>query len=593
MKDIVVLYAGDAKRALTVVADKPFGWLYLGQNIKQKEDIIKVLGRENRYFTVDLLQKVASQQKQPFLDFIAELGSHQKNMLHWWASNIAYRNTFMPCNLFLFWCYLVIFEKVCSEKSDEKLLIVLIEDHWLYRQLWVNYREEGEFSFLSRKSALPELLKTKARASAGRTYILLNAAFQALRSRSVPSKARVDSNKKDKKQVHIYSWIQDRFFGENEKFNDAYFGRLPEMLAADSFDVAYISQPFISEALKRKCLDYDKYEFNFLDRYISLSDILKCLFTSFQIFHSNQQKKFKILLQRQAAHEISSVPSHLLYYFAFKRWLTQINHNAITIVYPFENQPWEKMLCTATKESGKNIKLIAYQHSVVPPLLLNYFLGAGESDIMPLPHVIVTNGEHTLELLKNANYGNANLINGGALRYEHLYQEKSSHTKEEQKTKTVLVALPYLAKLALEMFLVAINSLQDENIRVIIKPHPIVPLERLKIRPLHWPVHFQKTDKPMQEILREVDLVVYSSTTTGLEAFLAGIPVIKYYSEHFLDLDTLSADGSAVKSCFENNMGEVILSALKENGSYTTQTRNIEQFFSPVNEDVWKQVVKY
>ena len=40
--DIIVLHARDAKRALPEVANKPFAWLYLEQDVKQRENISQV-----------------------------------------------------------------------------------------------------------------------------------------------------------------------------------------------------------------------------------------------------------------------------------------------------------------------------------------------------------------------------------------------------------------------------------------------------------------------------------------------------------------------------------------------------------------------
>ena len=40
--DIIVLHARDAKRALLEVVNKPFAWFYLGQDIRQRENISRV-----------------------------------------------------------------------------------------------------------------------------------------------------------------------------------------------------------------------------------------------------------------------------------------------------------------------------------------------------------------------------------------------------------------------------------------------------------------------------------------------------------------------------------------------------------------------
>lgn len=597
MKDgITVLHARDIKKALPIVAGRPFGWLYLGQGIRQRENISRVLGRENRRFTGDLLRQVAYQEKQPFLDFIADLGLQQKNKLHWWASNTAYRNPYLARDLFLPWCYDVVFEKVCLERKDgERALLVFVENRWLYRHLWERHRKEKSgFHFLSRKSVLPEMLKSVLRGVAGRAYVLLVATYHAWRSRSISSGDNSGGGENEKK-VYLYSWVQDRFFGQNGKFNDAYFGRLPDILTGDGLNVSYITPLFLSHALKKKCQDGGEYDFTFLDRYINFGDILKCLFIRFPISYDGKQRWVETLLRRQTVNEISSIPTHLLYYLAFRRWLKATSQEKITIIYPFENQPWEKMLCMAAKESGKNIRLVAYQHSSVPPLFLCYFLGAGESKYMPLPDIIVANGEYPLELFNGAGYGKIEFINGGALRYEHLQGMERGSSKQGRKQKIVLVALPYIATLAEEMLLAASDAFKDageENIEVIIKTHPIEHSKRLADYPLPLPAHFQQTDKPIPEILKESDLLIYAASATGLEAVLTGVPVVKFCSEHIIDLDSLDVDGRAVRSCFENDMKEVVLGALSEMGNLTWQpAENLNKFFSPVDEDVWKQIV--
>jgi surface carbohydrate biosynthesis protein (TIGR04326 family) len=600
MKNTYVLHAGDTKKVPPKMLGRPFSWLYLGKDITQRENIAKTLGENNRYFIGDLLQKVAHEQKEPYLSFIAELGFQQKDRLQWWASNMSYKNPILQHDLFLLWCYDVLFNKVCHEgkKDQEKSLLVFVEDRWLYRHFWdQNQDTDSVFHFLSRKSVLLEILGAIMRGIAERVYSLTRMVYYAWQSRNMGYKYGTANDKENKTKVYIYSWVQDRFFGEDGDFHDAYFGKLPEMLTDNSIDVAYITPLLLSPILKRKCLDYGRYKFTFLDRHIRFTDILKSLFTLFRISCGTQQQPLMTLLQRQFVYEISSVPVNLIHYFAFKRWLQEIDQGEITIIYPFENQPWEKMLCMAAREVNKKCNLVGYQHTTVPSLLLNYFLGTGESNNMPLPHIIVTNGEHTLNLLRNAGYGDVEFINGGALRYERPYRTDSDSTKRRNKVKTVLVAFPYSASQSQEMLLAVLNAFREmEKIRIIMKPHPAVPLERLAIQVSAWPVNFEMVDKPVPEILKEVDLLIYSASTTGLEASLAGIPVVKYYSEHLLDLDPLdTVDGSSVRSCSENNMKHVVLSALDEKRNHPGEkpTSSPDKFFSPVNEDVWTQIVKH
>ena len=109
------------------------------------------------------------------------------------------------------------------------------------------------------------------------------------------------------------------------------------------------------------------------------------------------------------------------------------------------------------------------------------------------------------------------------------------------------------------------------------------------------PAHFHKTDKPISGILEEVDLAIYSSSIVGLEALLAGVPVIRYESEHILELDPLGTCGEwMVKSCSGDNLKQVVLSALNETSDHPDCdfASNVNKFLSPVNEDVWRQIIR-
>lgn len=607
---IIVLHAEDMRKASRIAAERPSAWLYLGQDIKQHVDISRTLGKENRYFIGDLLQKVAHQQKQPFIDFIAELGLHQKNKLHWWASYTAYKDPFAS-DFFLLWCYAEVFEKVCLEQEwdNNKSLLVLIQDRWLYRYLWQRHKENLAFRFPSRKSTAPEALKLVARGIATRGYLLLMATIQRRRLEQAAREKAAPLMGNQTKCCYIFSEIGEKSFADGHRYEDANFGRLKDILNASGIQVRRLTPFFIP---KTSIADASSSgEFVFLGKYLSLKDMASSTLPVFRIHIPPKliHNPIRTLLRREAIYEFANarLPQFLLHYRAFKDCLSRLSQNSkeMCIIYPFENQPWEKMLCLAAKELDERIKLVGYQHSTVPLLLLSYFPGAGEASDTPLPDYIVTNGEHTLNLLKNAGYGQAQIVNGGALRYEYLHNNSGNTIidvlVESDKThKTVLIALSYSRVLAAELLLAVFSAFadpQEVEARFLIKPHPWVPLENLGIPLPPMPAHFQRTDKPMSELLRETHVVLYSSSTVGLEALLADVPVIRYHSEHLLDLDPLDGfEGSGIESCSEDNLKQAVLSALNrgKNGGARGSASGasiLNSVFSPVDENVWRQIV--
>ncbi len=596
-KAIILLHPDDTRRGARLVAGKPFSWLYLGQDVGQREAISRKLGRDSYYSLGSRLQETAIREKQPFLDFIAGLGAHQKNRRHWWASNIAYKSP-LTSDLFLHWCYAAVLEQVGSEEEwlVTKPLLVFIENRWLYRYLWRRHRPDRDrFRFLSRKSVLPELAGMVMRGIAVRGLVLARVGWQRWRFRVAPPGSKAAEG------IYIHSEVSARSFPGDGQFQERNFGRLTTVLNDARRRISYVTSPFMAARLKRQCLSSDRGGFVFLDRYATTGNLLRSFLTSpapsCPRVVTGKFPSVRVLLQHEIARDLPVFAKTILHYLCFKDWLKDISPQGATVIYPFENQPWEKMLCLAARERGAGIRLIGFQHAGVASLLLNYFPGKGETDIMPLPQQIITSGEYTRQLFAEGWDDKVELKNGGALRYEYMHQDKPAPAAANRDIKTILVAFTYSPNLTAEMLIALFDAFAGEKeagIEFVLKFHPDVPLDYLNIKLPAWPERFRVVDKPVSELLKQADLLVYSSSTVGLETYLAGIPVIRYHSEHMLGLDPMDAlDGSVIQSCSRDNMKEVVLSVLS--GSVTSQLSNgsikPEYFFAPPDFELWKKVV--
>lgn len=596
-EDIIVLHARDAGKALKAVAGEDLAWLYLGQDISERERIARRLGGEKRYYTGSLLQETAHEQKQPFLDFMAGLGKKRNNRLYWWATDTAYRNP-LTSDLFLLWCYASLLGKLSigAGYDGKRPLIVIVQDRWLYKALWQRYGVGKGFDFLCGKTVWQDTLLLNLKLAVVRVQFLFRAFRYYLASWRMRPQSQPDSGTKD--QVYLYSWIQERSFTKDGDFQDAYFGRLPDILKEDGNSVSYLTPPFLPNKLKQKCRDFKSFDFMFLDSCYTLGNIFKSVFSCPGIRHKGEEKWVGTLLRRQELHE-GFFQNHLAYYYAFGKWLRESATEKATVIYPFENQPWEKMLCLAAAKSGKDIKLVAYQHSTIPSLVLNYFTEKGEAEIMPLPDVIVVDSDRALKTLKDTGFGAVPIVNGGALRFEYLLEQKSNRIKKRKgRPQTVLVTLPYMTDLVQELLLAvfaAFAGLKDSP-GVMIKFHPASSPKNLRIRLPEWPAHFEQTEKPVPDLFDEIDLAVCCSANVIIEMSLAGIPTVRYRSEHALCLDELEGlDEKAVRSCYEKDMQNVVLSVLSGKDVYPTRdiSRDIAGFFGPVDEQVWRDVVKF
>ena len=148
----VLLYAGATVRQYADLLCKNPRWLYLGKDLTQREPLSQLLGEKNLLPLDGRLHRIAEKLRQPFLDFIAELGRIQKDQLGWWSSTCSWKNS-TASDLFLLICYEHLVSELLSEEGDGPLIIV-VEDAWLYRQLREIYAGRKSSSELRRGCGL-------------------------------------------------------------------------------------------------------------------------------------------------------------------------------------------------------------------------------------------------------------------------------------------------------------------------------------------------------------------------------------------------------------------------------------------------------
>lgn len=192
----------------------------------------------------------------------------------------------------------------------------------------------------------------------------------------------------------------------------------------------------------------------------------------------------------------TGVYQHRFWYAAMRRAVERLGPGVKCIIYPFENQPWEKLLCLAWRECAPHVRLIGYQHTSVQRMLLPFFFGEGEIDAAPLPDQIVTKGAVNLELLKEGGFPTSKLASRGALRYEYVHARWAAGSDasmarwrgREAGEATVLVALPISLPHATSLLLDLLGQFSKPlflprdgrfPVRFVLKCHPVLPIEWL------------------------------------------------------------------------------------------------------------------
>jgi len=456
-----------------------------------------------------------------------------------------------------------------------------------------------------------------------------------------------------KKYIGLLTWIDDRNFAVDGEYKDTYFNQLYNQLKSRNDFLLLTNRLYtISNTKAQNLLRKNNIPFIDIFKCYRKSDVIKSIL--FSLYYNPLKKRifFKKrniaeILKRNIANDLidNRFAQYYLMYYSIKR-IAERGINFDRIIYPFENQPWEKILCYSVKKFMPYTKLIGYMHTAPLPDLVSLFPGKYEKEKMPQPDYIFTTGKLTADELKK-NYDSKKIIENCALRYEYIF--KAAPAGFKNKNKNILVALSVDYNKSLVMVYKVYQAFKDtQDYKIFIKAHPTYNLdlrdlripeftgceneriEETKIKsgimpqnfehgersaekeiqknhrvnglstPRNYflPEHFNIVNKPVSEILPDMELVLNCESTIGLEALKMHIPVIDIELKNFTHL-------SRMDYCPEIKISagttEEIVKKSEEILSWTEERKKIyfektDEFikycFNPVSEEYIERFLK-
>ena len=198
-------------------------------------------------------------------------------------------------------------------------------------------------------------------------------------------------------------------------------------------------------------------------------------------------------------------------------------------------------MCTlAVREHSPGIRIIGYQHAVVPEAALNMFLHPQDAGVVPLPDRILTVGEVTAGLLrKYGNYPPGVLHTACALRYEYFKQAKADPLPWRGHVLVVLDGVSQSAHL-LEYVLAQFNAQTPWDI--VLRAHPALPRsywQKHYGQQISWRTRIKWSDQSLHQDLDWADAVVYWQSTVAWEALSRGRAVVNFATRDILSYDPL------------------------------------------------------
>jgi hypothetical protein len=357
--------------------------------------------------------------------------------------------------------------------------------------------------------------------------------------------------------ITMLSLISGNSFTRGHSIRDIYLGDLAKHFEAEGYDSLVLGQLHdkLTGDLFTSINSNKGNNFILLEHIWSLKDLLSVFKRGLQDFFGKQPdwdpfffagfdvREFmnaSLKWELQAGYSDS-----LLYYKAAKIFLKKVS--PALFIYPYENKCIERMLLQAVSEVSPDTKTLGYQHAVLTPKHIHMFLAEGESQSLPLPDKIVTNGHHTARMLKEAgNYPEGKIIAGTALRQSAAIPDDLMKKQPPGHIRNVLLTLAEGAEEYDKAF-VFLRDIQRNNdtnkINFRIRLHPGIPYDPFKNENLTRDMTCVKDPiKSLPQSLYWADVVMYASTSVAVQAMSMGIPVIWMDLLDFWGTDPINDD---------------------------------------------------
>jgi hypothetical protein len=533
----------------------PVQWAYLGTSIRNTEAVARWIGSGPRKIALsDLLQKTARSLRKAYIDYIGQLGVEHDSP-DWWFSSLSEKSPTMS-KAFLHICYLAVAVELCRRHKGSGPLVLIVERPEVRHAIAVSLGEANiQFVDVREPSAarLAAAVKGWVEMAKRRTYWICRQFYRMAVSRMLGfSQGVMNGAGEARPWVLLHNWVDARCFTTEGKHWDVYFGQLREKLQKQGVPVAVVGTvpshaPYgrLLARLKRTGIPLLVPEaaltLQVLLRWIGSLPIkpprrrARPRFEGFDVSDILAEVERTDWINPRAA-DVRMTPDIVV------QWRRRVV--ARVFIYPYEGHVWERGYCHAFRMHNPQVKLIGYQHATVSSMWLNHFIAQAEWGKVPFPDRIVTNSPYHYALFLRNGMPESVLACGGAFRYEALGEGMSarSATRPAGSPIRVLVAPSIILTNAAELLFSASEAFHDDQqITIVLKCHPRLPADRVSAEAglSSLPANFVIDERPIAEVLRAVDVLVYSDSTVALEALAHGVPVVHYSSNHEIDLDPL------------------------------------------------------
>lgn len=508
---------------------------------------------------------------------LVDLLSIDKDFSYWWMSPFIEKHPYnFPVKSAIF---LFALDEILMDITP-KSIIVKTNQEWLNQTLKDFCIDKG-INFESHKESLSNNSHLSANSTSNR--MMLNALKSI--ARHILRIRKFKQSPKDAWFNHDKSILLSGYFvnfnkidAEKGIFSSAYWGDLPELLSKTGHKINWLHHNSYfspNESLKlvknfneeAKGQDFHAFvegTFSILAGFRVLTKWIRLNILSLRIRNKNESFKirktglsmwplFKDLWEDWIRGPQSI--SNLFVLESFKSSLKSIPKQNIGL-YISENNAFERAFAYAWKRNGHGL-LVGVQHSTIRFWDLRYFndrriLIDKTPNSIPQPDLMAINGPVAETLLNNANYPEEKLVQVEAIRY--LNNDLSNLVKTRADNgKIILLVLgdiSFESTSAMMQLLIHLPENLKNLLNILVKPHPICLIKKSDFPQLDYELFSGSFNEIFQK-----ECIVYGAnpTSSSVDGYLAGLPVIVHRDESSLNLSPLQNIGSVkfVSNTFE------------------------------------------
>jgi hypothetical protein len=459
-----------------------------------------------------------------YIDFIDNLEKNTGRNT-WWDSMISGKNPWIS-NFYLKFSQLDVFNKLINnQKKKGKNVLVLVEKEDLFKTIKNNFEKKSNYFFYSNKNP-KQYIKTIIRGVASAPFqMFLKRKYQRIFKENTANLKNI----KEKKILIIPTFIDQRSF-RTGNYRDPFMGRIIQNTVIK--DKKVIILPIVVSASNKQLqlfniwLGRKKHKVYFVSQ--SLSTV-KILYHSIKKILSKPVLVDKLKFLEYDVTNLINNERKLewskfnLQYYLIKEFSKQIcnDKREIEIIYPFENQNWERTLLYNMRKYNK-VFAVGIQNAPCPKLSLRYYVSEKHLEDIPLPDVMITTGNISYKaLFKNYN-SVCKVIQSSSARTFVFDNNKQTN----EQTKQILVGCSIGVNESIELITFVVSALKntDLNIFVNIVPHPFVTFNYSKLLfILKAPKYIKISALGFKEELARSNFILFDSSTVGLEGIMNGV----------------------------------------------------------------------